>query len=734
MDLSKYRQLYVSETQENLDELARRLVQLESAPDDREHIDTVFRLFHSIKGMSGTMGYTPLFELAHQLEELMDGVRKRERLMDPAMADVLLAGVDRMVRWVADVEAERALEGDEALHGQIRTLLAIPSSAPADPSPADDGTLRPEDGDLVIALSAAETCPDPGMRGFVLHRKLAGVGEVRGVQPPLDVLRSGQPIERLQMVLRCAHAPEKIERFIRLAPEWAEVSVTVYEAPAAAVGSDDLSLDGFDDDDDDLDALLDLGLPAAEPPAPAAAEPATAEPPTAEPHATEPHAAKPPAAPALAPAPVTRAPDDDDDAATLPEAAAIVRPRPARTIRVRTDWLDTLLDRVGDLIIVSQRMWAVDREQPRPQMTRLLGELSRLLGGLHGEALSVRMTPLSVLTDRLPRVVRDLCRQVDKRASLVVHGDDQRVDRAIIEGLDAPLAHLLRNAVEHGIEPPDMRQERGKSASGLLVLECRRVRDEIVVELRDDGKGIDARHLARRAARMGLLDAERAQALAERDLSRLICLPGLSSREKAGRMSGRGVGMDAVHEAVSALGGRVAVTSVVGEGTTITLHLPRTPGISRLLLVEHDGQTYGLPLNQVQRTGVFEPTAGRHEGSKSAPGGTRTARETASLPDPDLEPHTDELPLWSLAALLGADDHDGGRRPGVVIEAGRRVGVVLVDRIVGQIDALLKPLGPLLERIAGLSGVTLDSEGRAVFVLDVPRLVEGLEDDGPPSA
>lgn len=715
MDLSKYRQLYVSETQENLDELARRLVELESSPDDRDHIDTVFRLFHSIKGMSGTMGYTPLFELSHQLEELMDRVRKRERVMDPAMADVLLAGVDRMVRWVADVEAERPLDADEgaALHRQVEALLDRPSRAPADVSAADGAALRPENGDLIITLEAAESCPDPGMRGFVLQRKLAGIGEVRAVQPPLEALRGGQLDGPLRLVLRSPHAPDKIERFIRLAPEWAAVSVTLFTAPEpGSAGSDDLSLDGFDDDDDAFDALLDLGLPAPD---------------------------DPPTEPALAPAPLPVADGADDaepDPDAAPEPAAIVRPRPARTIRVRTDWLDTLLDRVGDLIIVSQRMWAVDRDEPRPQMTRLLGELSRLLGGLHADALSVRMTPLSVLTDRLPRVVRDLCRQVDKRASLVVHGDEQRVDRAIIEGLDAPLTHLLRNAVEHGIEPPDMRQERGKTASGLLVLDCRRVRDEIVVELRDDGKGIDGRHLARRAARMGLLDAERAQALAERDLSRLICLPGLSSRERAGRLSGRGVGMDAVHDAISALGGRVEVTSVVGEGTTVTLHLPRTPGISRLLLVEHDGQTYGLPLNQVSRTGIFEP-GGPESGQKSgqnAPGGPQMPVEGSAPAAAGGDAAEDDLPLWSLAALLGAEEKGRGRGPGVVIEAGRLAGVVLVDRIVGQIDALLKPLGPLLERIGGLSGVTLDSEGRAVFVLDVPRLVEGLEANGPPAA
>lgn len=686
MDLSKYRQLYISETQENLDELARRLVELESTPGDREHIDTVFRLFHSIKGMSGTMGYTPLFELAHQLEEVMDRVRRRALRMSPSLADVLLAGVDRMARWVADVEAERPLAPDDGgLGRQVAALLQTTPPAPAE-APTE-AALAPEDGDLIIALRATDDCPDPGMRGFALHRKLAGVGQVRGVRPPLESLRTGRLEGPLRLVLRCAHAPEKIERFIRLAPEWAEVSVTVFEAPKrapAAAGSGDLSLDDDFEDDDELDLLLGASSPPEARPPPDAPEPPDAEP-----------------------------ADAPEDPAPTPSAAAIVRPRPTRTIRVRTDWLDTLLDRIGDLLIVSQRMWAVDREDPRPRMTRMLGELSRLLGGLHADALSVRMTPLSVLTERLPRVVRDLCRQVDKQASLVVHGDEQRVDRAIIEALDAPLTHLLRNAVEHGVEPPDIRRERGKTAAGLLTLECRRVRDEVVVELRDDGGGIDARHLARRAVRMGLLDEPRAMALAERDLSRLVCLPGLSSRETAGRLAGRGVGMDAVHDAVTGLGGRVEVQSAVGEGTTVTLHLPRTPGISRLLLVEQGGQIYGLPLNQVRRTGLFDPA--------DAADGSDGPEVPADGADGEAAP----LPLWHLGALLGEGPGAPGRRPGVVIDAGRRPGVVLVDRIVGQLDALLKPLGALLERIGGLSGVTLDGEGRAVFVLDVPRLVEG---------
>lgn len=672
MDLSKYRQLYLSETQENLDELARRLVELEARPDHKDHIDTVFRLFHSIKGMSGTMGYAPMFELAHEIEELMDRVRRQTRRVVPEVIDALLAGVDRMGRWLGDVEAERLPlvidAATEALRGQIRALVeAGGSGAPEAVKPA---VLVVEPGDRVIVARPAADCEGPAMRGFVLLRKLAAMGTVRSSVPDAAALRAGRFDGELRVALTSRHPAEKIERFVRLAPEWAAVAVTVAPAPPAPIAAPA--------DDDDLAFVGDLDLGDLDDDPPAAPAPA----------------------PALSPAP---APDEDDASLDEPGAAAIVRPPPRRTIRVRTDWLDTLLDRVGDLLIISQRMWALERESPHPRASRLLGELSRLLAGLHQDALSVRMTPLTVLTERLPRVVRDLARQAGKQATITIEGDDQRVDRAIIEGLDAPLTHIIRNAIEHGIEPADIRRIHDKPATGRLVLRCERVRDEIVVSLRDDGQGIDRRHLAERAVRLGLVERDRAAALAERDLCRLVCLPGLSIRDRAGHLAGRGVGMDAVADAVTALGGRVDVESERGVGTTVRLHLPRTPGITRLLLVEAGGQVYGIPLNHVRRTGLFDPAEGV--------GGR-------------VECDGEELPLHPLRALLG-ERGESGRGPGVVIAAGRAPFVVLVDRLVGQQDALQKPLGPLLERIEGLSGVTVDAEGHPVFVLDLPRMVEG---------
>ncbi len=690
MDLSKYRALYVSETQENLETLARRLVELEADPAHRDHIDTVFRLFHSIKGMSGTMGYQPMFELAHALEDLMEQVREGRRQVDAEIVDLLLGGVDRMTQWVGDVDAERlplTLDAAaRALTGRVADLLGRPK--PTMPMPRVTTALPAPvgaPGDLVVDVESAPGSPDAGVRGFLLYRKLKRLGEVVSAHPSVETLQAGQLEGPLRLVLRTPHTRARIEQFVRLVPDWVRVDVRAYappppEAPAATVEADDLLFTG------DLALFDDV---ATEPPEEAEDPPSSAS-------------AAPPAADSI----------EGDPGSSVErrraEAAAIVRaPRASRTIRVRTDWLDTLLDRVGDLLIVNQRLWNLNQERPSPAMTQTLGQLSRTLTALHGDALSVRMTPMSVLTSRLPRVVRDLGRQVDKKASLVVHGDDQQLDRAIIEGLDAPLTHLLRNAVEHGIEAPAARAAAGKRPVGLLTLECRRVRDEIVVELQDDGGGIDRERLVERAAALGLLDRARAAAMAERDLTRLVCLPGLSAHDRAGALAGRGVGMDAVQDAITGLGGRVEVTTEPGVGTTVRLRLPRTPGISKLLLVEADGQVFGLPLGRIVKTDQFDADAAE--------------RERGAL----YVDHGDErLRLHALRHLLGfARRPLEGAFPGVVFAHPTGPFVLGVDRVVGQQDAVIKPLGPLLERIDGLLGVTIDSVGEPVFVVDVNRFI-----------
>lgn len=779
MDLSKYRQLYVSETQENLEKISQLLVGLETAPGDRRAIDTVFRLVHSIKGMSGTMGYTPVFELAHHLEDLMDRFRRTQVPMTTAAIDVLLAGMDRIGQWLSDVEAEvlplRADAAAQTLHRRIRDLLEAraeagasaaalqeasqPATPRADgsgatPTPAgeEDG-LPVEPGDIVIVASLDPATPDPGLRGFLLHRKLGELGHIRAARPATAALRLGHLGGPLHIVLRSNLDVSQIEGYLTLVPDLREVRVrradplrpgagtpvegVLADAPAGSVergpvpeAASDEPFMLFSDD---------FAAPGPVPPTDAGAlgMVATPAPParamgisefdfedllgdTVRELAPPEHA--PPSAPRMdafsLPTGEFTAADvaaaEPEDAPGVAEAAIVRAPKAARSVRVRTDWLDAVLNRTGDLLIIAQRLWTRNQANPEAGMTEALSELSRVLSALHQDALSVRMTPLNVLTARLPRAVRDMARRAGKRAILVIHGDDQHLDRAIIEGLDAPLTHLLSNAVEHGIEAPEIREARGKRPVGTVNLSCLRVRDEIVVEVTDDGGGVDREKLVRRAIEMDLLSPSRAEALAERDLVRLVCLPGLTSRDAPGQNSGRGVGLDAVREMVTALGGALEMHSEPGQGTTIRLLMPRTPGISKLLLVEADTQAFGLPLARILNTGMFDRA------------GVSNAPERGG--GPTVEHDGAHLRLLTLRQLLGfpraAERAPAAAGfPGVICQGDDGPFVLAVDRVIGQSDAVIKPLGPLLEHIDGLLGVTIDPVGMPVFVIDLLRFV-----------
>jgi len=738
MDLSRYRQLYVTETQENLEKLSRLLVELESRPADRQAVDSVFRLVHSIKGMSGTMGYSPVFELAHVLEDLMDHFRRSRAAVGSSSVDVLLAGLDRMGQWVADIEAERLpLEADEASRDIERRAREQLARLQAETTQPNLRVLRVSgsmpalaSGELRVNVEIGTSATDPAVRALLVLRRLAEIGEVRACRPEPAALRAGRLDTPLSVTVATAWPAQTVETWLRLLPDLAHVEVRAADARAAPVPQPTTPARSASEDDFDLTFSGDLA-----PPAPPEATPSPARPrvvaddfdafevvPTLPPISEPPVSFGPEQTPGTAasldafildvdeatPVVEPAAGGVSDLFARSPEAA-IVRPaRASRAVRVRTDWLDGVLHRTADLLIIAQRLWGLERTRADPALSQAVADLSRGLNELHSDALSVRMTPLSVLTGRLPRAVRDLGRKCGKQVTLVLRGEDQALDRAIIEGLDAPLTHLVTNAVEHGIETPDARVRAGKPPGGTLTLECSRIQDEIVLELADDGAGVDREKLASRAAALGLLPRERAFALAQTDLVRLLCLPGLTTRDRPGDNAGRGVGLDAVRESVHGLGGLVEVVSEQGRGTLVRLRLPRTAGIARMLLVDAGGQCWGLPLARVTTSLVFEASA-----VETGAEGLRVDWSGA------------HLPLFDLGALLERRPSEAPTRAftGIVHASVQGPFVVVVDRIVGQQEAVLRTLGPLLECIDGLMGVTLDAQGVPIFLLDLPRVL-----------
>jgi two-component system chemotaxis sensor kinase CheA len=328
--------------------------------------------------------------------------------------------------------------------------------------------------------------------------------------------------------------------------------------------------------------------------------------------------------------------------------------------------------------------------------------------------MEVRLLPVATITERLPRLVRDLAVRRGKRVQVEVTGADVELDRAVVEALDSPLVHLTRNAVDHGVEPPDERVVAGKSADGRVWVSARRERDEVVVEVADDGRGIDPARLRAEALARGLVPAERLEAMGDREALQLIFLPGLSTASEISDVSGRGVGMDAVKAAVEALGGSLEVSSEVGLGTRVAMRLPLTVAVMNVLSVIVAGQQYALPVTKVERTVLAGAS------TLAEVGGQLCYATTGAAP----------IPILSLAELLGIEGHALSRPPLPLLVVAAESGLVAlwVDRLLGQREVVLRPLGKLLQRIEGLSGIALFSDGRPAFLLDAAKL---CRDRGP---
>jgi len=381
-----------------------------------------------------------------------------------------------------------------------------------------------------------------------------------------------------------------------------------------------------------------------------------------------------------------------------------------RTVRVRVELLDSFLDVVGELILATARLREIGRAIPEPFRPPLEEGVDRLHGtvkDLHDKVMAVRMTPLAVVTDRLPRAARDLARRIGKQVDVEVRGADIEIDRAILDELSDPLLHVLRNAVDHGIEAPHLRLLARKPATGHITVTARRDRDRVLLEIADDGKGMDPEKLRASAVAKGAMSEAAARALGDHEALLLACLPGVSTADEVTELSGRGVGMDAVKRTADTLGGTLDVESVGGGGTRWILRLPLTVAVQPVLLVGVGGEVLGLPISKVH--GAADAAVDLLARSQGAP----VLRYDGKL-----------VPVRHLGELLGFTTAAGTAPRSVVVAEGDggRVGLA-VDALLGQQDAVLKPLARPLDLVPGLSAVTVLGNGRPVFILDVQRLL-----------
>jgi two-component system chemotaxis sensor kinase CheA len=661
--------VFLIEARELLESLGEQLVDLESSPNDVDLLNAVFRAFHTVKGGAGFLGLNPMVELCHRAEDLLNEARNGAIVLNAGFMDALLESLDLLNDMM------RAADGGMPIDAAPRSLLdrlLIPGRAVSAPPVA----LA-----VPIAASAAASVPsrpyDPIEDEF--EAMLDAARNERDPAPASSGTISDDEFEALLDSLYGTGAPGAESDATASEP------APVVAAPVVAVA------DGNGISDDEFEALLDSLHGTAAPGAVAA--PAETAPVGADLSAT-PFAAV--AAPAPEPAKSASKPQPEKRAASTAET----------TVRVDTNRLDGLVDAAGELVLVRNRLTSLAPRGTNDPMERAIGELERVAEDLQNAVLRMRMQPVGKLFSRFPRIVRDLARQLGKEIELVTEGEDTDIDRTVVEALADPLVHLLRNAVDHGIEMPDVRAREGKPRSGTVRLAAGQFGDRIVITVTDDGKGMDPEVLRRKAVEKGLMDEEQAARLDERECYEIVFRPGFSTASQVSDISGRGVGMDVVKTKIVELGGTLSIDSRVGHGSTVRLSVPLTLAILRVLMVRVGNRLLSLPLSNVAE--VFELVPGQIQ---ELDGRIVASHRQRALPLADLG-------RWAGAAGKGGHV--------VVVQIGHQTLGCLVDEVLGREDVMAKPLGPFLKDVPGVAGATITGDGRISLVLDLA----GLADDG----
>jgi two-component system chemotaxis sensor kinase CheA len=644
METSEYLPMFLAEGREHLQELNLAVVRIEERPDDRDTVDEIFRIAHSLKGMSATMGFAGMAALTHEMENVFELLRQRRGGLEREAIDVLLECLDALSAAVdsIDTTGDEHIKPEpliERLKGLVRDShddeAAAAAAASAEP-PADLGEKA--DGRRVVQVSAvlAADVQMPSVRAYMVLAALGELGETLHCHPAPEAV-DGFAGSEIDAWIVSDHADAELSAAAGAVPDVADVRVFEFVA----------------------DAAVDGGEPAAE-------------------EASEP-------------------------AASAPQRAAH---KGSSTVRVDAERLDQLMHYMGELVLHRTQVEALAAHAEVAGLSQAMQNLTRTSHALQAMVMQVRMIPVEAVFLRFPRLVRDLSTKLSKQVDLQLVGKDTELDRTVVDALGDPLVHLVRNSLDHGLEPPAARIAAGKPATGTLEISARHAGGNVIIEVRDDGHGVDPRAVARKAAEKGLISEDSVDAVDMARATELLFHPGFSTAEFTSDISGRGVGMDAVRTTIRELGGEVILTSELGRGTTAQIRLPLTLAIMAALLVEADGRPFAIPLDRIERTVRLADHAVRSvAGSKM------------------LVMRDGVLPIVDAGARFGGPASTDADHAVVVRGAAGRLAVT-VSKLVGQRELVTRPLPPEVSDGAALSGAAVLSDGQIALIVDCDAIAD----------
>jgi len=655
-----YLDMFFDEAKEYVETLNNGILTLENNPGDKETIDAVFRAAHSLKGMAATMGFENLTELTHKMENMLDRVREGKLEVRTDFIDLLLQGLDNIQFLVEKIRENEGEEpADVNLAGFIKELANYGQQA-ASKMDNNQDDLEAKEADFSLQLSQVEK--------EELEKRKKDKERIYHLKVVLDeqdfqsvrafmVLKK---IEEIGTLFKSVPAKEEIENSEEPISELDIYALSwlpaeeFKEEVAEVSGADVLNFNEIEN--------LELEEESSE-----------------------------------------------SDEGSLHAEHKVNSFQSSSTVRVDISKLDTLMNMVGELLINKTRLQSLDIQKSK--FNEIIPQLDRVTMELHHIVMQIRMVPVGVMFSRFPRMIRDLSNKMDKEIDFIMEGQETELDRSIIDELSDPLTHLLRNAIDHGIESPEARRAKGKDEEGRIELRAYQKGSEIIIEVKDDGAGIDADKIGRKAVEKGIVGEEELEQLERRDILDFVFHPGFSTASEVTDVSGRGVGMDIVRNVVKKLDGQISIESELGKGSTFTISLPLTLAITQALMITVDGDTFAIPLNAVSETLTISP-----ENIKKVRG-----KDVIVL-------RNNTIPLVSASEIFGSKNIDSFKKSEedlsvVILKSGDRFIGLIVEELLNQQEIVIKSLGNYLQDTEYISGATIIGDGDVALIIDVRDIV-----------
>ncbi|RBP95267.1 two-component system chemotaxis sensor kinase CheA [Cytobacillus firmus] len=678
MEMNQYLEVFIEESKEHLQACNEQLLELEKNPEDIKIVNEIFRSAHTLKGMSATMGYEDLANLTHQMENVLDAIRNQKIKVNAEILDVVFLAVDdleAMVQSIAEggdgkrdvseaVEKLMLIEKGESpaqSAARAETAAAIAEPQGLIKSTYDDFELTViqqskeqgfESYEISIALRA--DCLLKAARVYMVFEVLEKSGEVIKATPSVEQLEEEQFDQEFSVTIITKDTPEDIRQKLLKVSEVERIEVLP------------LSMGNYSSQEAVKEA--EAVLPAAE-----VAEEAASDMPKEEKKA--------------------------------PAAKQVSN----KTIRVNIERLDILMNLFEELVIDRGRLEQISKELNNQELHETVEHMSRISGDLQNIILNMRMVPIETVFNRFPRMVRQLARDLNKKINLQIVGAETELDRTVIDEIGDPLVHLIRNALDHGVETPEVRKENGKSEEGNVVLKAYHSGNHVFIEIEDDGAGINKDKVIKKALKNGIITEQTASTLTDKQAYELIFASGFSTADKISDVSGRGVGLDVVKNTIESLGGSVSIDSKVGQGSIFSIQLPLTLSIISVMLVEIEKEKYAIPLSSIIETAII-----RKEDILSAHN------------QKVIDFRGKVVPLLSLKEIFEVPSENLEEEfiSVVIVRKGEKMAGLVVDSFIGQQEVVLKSLGNYLTSVFAISGATILGDGQVALIVDCNALIK----------